>query len=168
MSEAGASTNGVMRRSGRGRSRSSGKSSLRRRSRLASRAELSDENRPLLYAEYGDPKAPNVTLVFALVHGDENTPLYLGLRLAHWLKENESVPEKHARYPRADGESRWFLSSPRTSGQRARRRRESQFRHAGLAGLRASLLGDQVSQGSAPLSRATSRAPSRKRFFKKS
>jgi protein MpaA len=49
------------------------------------------EGRPLLYAEYGDPNATNVTLIFALVHGDENTPLYIGLKLSHWLKENEKV-----------------------------------------------------------------------------
>ena len=47
------------------------------------------EHRPLLYGEFGDPKATNVTLVFALVHGDEVTPLYIGLQLSHWLKTNE-------------------------------------------------------------------------------
>ena len=51
----------------------------------------STEGRLLPYAEYGDKQAPNVTLVFALVHGDENTPLYLSLRLAHWLTENEKA-----------------------------------------------------------------------------
>jgi protein MpaA len=47
------------------------------------------EGRPLVYAEFGDPKAKNVTLVFTMVHGDEITPLYLGLQLARWLEQNQ-------------------------------------------------------------------------------
>lgn len=47
------------------------------------------QGRPIPYAEFGDPKAANTTLVFAMVHGDEITPLFIGLQLAHWLKENE-------------------------------------------------------------------------------
>src|SRR5437762_2536893 len=39
------------------------------------------EERPLVYAEFGDPKAENTTLVLSMVHGDEVTPLYLGLQL---------------------------------------------------------------------------------------
>lgn len=48
------------------------------------------EGRALVYAEFGDPKAKNVTLVFSAVHGDEITPVYLGLKLAHWLNETEA------------------------------------------------------------------------------
>jgi protein MpaA len=46
------------------------------------------QGRPIVYSEFGDPEATNVTLVFAMVHGDEITPLYIGLELARWLKEN--------------------------------------------------------------------------------
>lgn len=49
----------------------------------------SAEGRPLVYAEFGDPEASNSTLVFTMVHGDENTPLYFGIQLAHWAKEHE-------------------------------------------------------------------------------
>ena len=43
--------------------------------------------RPLVYAEFGPLAAKNVTLVFASVHGDEITPLYLAIQLAIWLKD---------------------------------------------------------------------------------
>lgn len=46
------------------------------------------EGRPLLFAEFGDPSATNTTLVFSSVHGDEITPLYLGIEVAHWLVEH--------------------------------------------------------------------------------
>jgi protein MpaA len=46
---------------------------------------MSVEGRPLVYAEFGDPNAKNTTLVFTMVHGDEVTPLYLGVQLAHWM-----------------------------------------------------------------------------------
>jgi protein MpaA len=42
---------------------------------------------PLVYAEFGDPNSTNTTLIFSMIHGDEVTPLYLGLKLAHWLKD---------------------------------------------------------------------------------
>lgn len=45
---------------------------------------------PLVYATFGDPKSTNRTLVFSMVHGDENTPLYLGIQLAHWMREHTS------------------------------------------------------------------------------
>lgn len=45
------------------------------------------EGRPLVYAEFGDPQAENTTLVFATVHGDEVTPLYLGVQLSQWFKQ---------------------------------------------------------------------------------
>ena len=48
------------------------------------------EGRPLVYAEFGRPEAENTTLFLAMVHGDEGTPLYVGLRLAQWLAVNES------------------------------------------------------------------------------
>jgi protein MpaA len=42
---------------------------------------------PLIYAEFGDPKSANTTLVLSMVHGDEVTPLYIGLGMAHWARE---------------------------------------------------------------------------------
>lgn len=48
------------------------------------------QGRPLIYAEFGDPKAENTTLVFSSVHGDEITPIYIGFELVQWLKENEN------------------------------------------------------------------------------
>ncbi len=44
---------------------------------------------PLVHASFGDPNAKNTTLVFSMVHGDEVTPLYVGLKLAHWMRENQ-------------------------------------------------------------------------------
>lgn len=49
------------------------------------------EGRPLVYGEFGNPKSSNITLILSMVHGDEHTPLFLGLRLAKWLEDNESV-----------------------------------------------------------------------------
>jgi protein MpaA len=49
---------------------------------------VSVQGRPLLFAEFGDPDASNTTLVLSAVHGDEITPLYLGIELAHWLKDH--------------------------------------------------------------------------------
>lgn len=45
------------------------------------------QGRPLVYAEFGDPKSLNTTLIFSMVHGDEVTPLYIGFQLALWLKQ---------------------------------------------------------------------------------
>jgi protein MpaA len=45
--------------------------------------------KPIPVAQFGDPKATNTTLVISMVHGDENTPLYLVLKLAHYLVQNE-------------------------------------------------------------------------------
>jgi len=50
----------------------------------------SEEGRPLIYAEFGEPASPNKTLIFAMVHPDEITPLYLGFKLAHYFREHES------------------------------------------------------------------------------
>jgi protein MpaA len=56
------------------------------------------QGNPLVYAEYGNPEYANRTLVLTMVHGDENTPLYLGLKLAHWMveriKEHEAAGVK--------------------------------------------------------------------------
>ncbi|MEK6580575.1 MAG: M14 family zinc carboxypeptidase, partial [Bdellovibrionota bacterium] len=46
---------------------------------------------PLIYAEFGDPHAKNATLIFSGVHGDEVTPLYVGLQLAHWMKVHQGA-----------------------------------------------------------------------------
>lgn len=43
---------------------------------------------PLIYTEFGKADAPNTTLVLTMVHGDEVTPLYLGIQIAHWIREN--------------------------------------------------------------------------------
>lgn len=50
---------------------------------------LSEEGRPLIYAEFGEPSSPNKTLILSMVHPDEITPLYLGFKLAHFLRERE-------------------------------------------------------------------------------
>jgi len=50
---------------------------------------LSVQKRALVYAEFGDPKAEDVTLILTMVHSDEVTPLYLGLEMAHWLTEQK-------------------------------------------------------------------------------
>lgn len=70
--------------------------------------------RPLVYVEYGNPTAKNTTLILAMVHGDEVTPLYLGVQLIHWLKSN-SLPLDNSRVVVAplvnpDG----FFKKPRT------------------------------------------------------
>lgn len=49
---------------------------------------FSVEGRPLIYAEFGNPSGSNKTLILSMTHGDENTPLYVGLKMAYWLKEN--------------------------------------------------------------------------------
>lgn len=47
------------------------------------------QGRPLVYVEFGDLRAENTTLIFSTVHGDEVTPLYLGIQLAHWMRERQ-------------------------------------------------------------------------------
>jgi protein MpaA len=44
------------------------------------------QGRPLLYAEFGNPSTKNTTLILSAVHGDEITPVYLGVQLVRWLK----------------------------------------------------------------------------------
>src|ERR1700747_993166 len=46
------------------------------------------KGRPLMYMVYGDEKATNTTLIFAMVHADELTPLYVGFHIGAWAKEN--------------------------------------------------------------------------------
>ncbi len=70
--------------------------------------------RPLMLAEFGDPKATNVTLVLSMIHGDEVTPLFLGIELGHWLRQNPDAL-KDARVvlaPLVNPDS--FYSRPRT------------------------------------------------------
>jgi protein MpaA len=49
------------------------------------------QGRPLIHAEIGNPDSRNTTLVFSMVHGDEVTPLYLGLELLQWVQANRST-----------------------------------------------------------------------------
>ena len=46
--------------------------------------------KPIPVVEFGDPGATNSTLVVSMVHGDENTPLFLALRLARHLVQDEA------------------------------------------------------------------------------
>lgn len=50
---------------------------------------LSEEGRPLIYAEFGQPTSTNKTLILSMVHPDEITPMYLGFKLVHYLRERE-------------------------------------------------------------------------------
>ncbi len=72
------------------------------------------QGRPLVYAEFGDHNAENTTLIFSTVHGDEITPFYLAVQLAHWVKERQGQLVKTrvvvAPLVNPDG----FLSTPRT------------------------------------------------------
>jgi len=52
---------------------------------------VSVEGRPLMWAEFGDPSSTNKTLILSMVHPDEVTPLYLGFKVVHWLKEHEAT-----------------------------------------------------------------------------
>jgi protein MpaA len=74
----------------------------------------SEEGRPLIYAEFGEPTSKNKTLVLAMVHPDEITPLYLGFQLAHYLREHElDLKDAHvilAPFVNPDG----FFRNPRT------------------------------------------------------
>jgi protein MpaA len=49
------------------------------------------EGHPLVHAEIGNPHSKNTTLVFSMVHGDEVTPLYLGLELLQWVRMNRDT-----------------------------------------------------------------------------
>lgn len=56
----------------------------------------SSDGRPLVYAEVGNSKALNVTLILAMVHGDEVTPVYIAVKLAEWIKVHENeLKESH-------------------------------------------------------------------------
>lgn len=51
---------------------------------------LSEEGRPLIFAEFGEATSPNKTLILAMVHPDEVTPLYLGFKLAQYFRDHEA------------------------------------------------------------------------------
>jgi protein MpaA len=52
------------------------------------------EGRPLIYVEFGDAQASNTSLILSMVHGDEITPLFIGLQLVQWMREHgKSVPD---------------------------------------------------------------------------
>lgn len=51
------------------------------------------ENRPLVYAEFGNPTAANRTLILSMVHPDEIVPLYMGLKLIKLLENNPKLYE---------------------------------------------------------------------------
>ncbi len=72
------------------------------------------QGRPLVYAEFGDPNSKNTTLIFSMAHGDEITPLFLGIQLAHWMKENaKRFPKTHVIIaPLVNPDS--YLRKPRT------------------------------------------------------
>ena len=53
------------------------------------------ESRPLIYAEFGNPKSVNRTLILSMVHPDEITPLYLGFQIAQWMQENSKRLKDH-------------------------------------------------------------------------
>ncbi len=48
------------------------------------------QGRPLVYSEFGDLHSKNITLIFSTVHGDEITPLYLGIQIARWLTDHRN------------------------------------------------------------------------------
>lgn len=52
------------------------------------------DGRPLVFAEFGDPGSVNTTLIMTMVHGDEITPLYLGVELVHWMVVHHALYEK--------------------------------------------------------------------------
>jgi protein MpaA len=77
-------------------------------------AGQSTEGRPLIYSEFGNSDSKNTTLIFSLVHGDEITPLYLGMQIAQYIKRHKSnYPDSHiivAPLVNPDG----FFRQPRT------------------------------------------------------
>lgn len=52
--------------------------------------------KPIPTARFGDPSAMNTTLVMGMIHGDENTPLYLVLQLARYLSDKEDLFKKNS------------------------------------------------------------------------
>lgn len=56
---------------------------------------VSTEKKPLLYAEFGNEKSTNRTLILSMVHPDEVTPLYLGFQISIWIKENSINLKDH-------------------------------------------------------------------------
>jgi protein MpaA len=54
----------------------------------------SSQGRALVFADFGDKNSENTTLVLSTVHGDEVTPLYIAIQLAHWLNDHQAELEK--------------------------------------------------------------------------
>ncbi|MBL7716395.1 MAG: hypothetical protein JNL01_13090 [Bdellovibrionales bacterium] len=50
--------------------------------------------RPLVYTVLGNENATEATLILTMVHADEITPLYIGLELVNWLKNQKDLLEK--------------------------------------------------------------------------
>lgn len=50
--------------------------------------------RPLVYTVMGNADVQDTTLIITMVHSDEITPLYIGLELANWLKDQKELLEK--------------------------------------------------------------------------
>jgi protein MpaA len=50
---------------------------------------MSVEGRPIVFADFGDAKTTNTTLILSTVHGDEVTPLYVGIQIAHWIHDHQ-------------------------------------------------------------------------------
>ena len=72
------------------------------------------EGRPIVYAEFGDKNSENTTLIFSSVHGDEITPVYLGVELVNYLRDHSANLKKYhvvvAPLVNPDG----FFKRPRT------------------------------------------------------
>lgn len=77
---------------------------------------ISVRGRALVYAEFGNPSAENVTLILSGVHGDELTPQFFGFMLAEWMLDHAQVKElQNARVviaPLVNPDS--FFKKPRT------------------------------------------------------
>ena len=44
----------------------------------------------MVYVVFGEENATNTTLILSMVHGDEVTPLYVGVRVFQWIRNNIS------------------------------------------------------------------------------
>lgn len=54
---------------------------------------LSVKGKPLVYFDLGDPKAENTTLILSMIHSDEITPLYVGIKTIFWIsKRIKAIP----------------------------------------------------------------------------
>ena len=69
--------------------------------------------RPLVYTELGNLSSKNVTLIFSTIHGDEITPLYIAIQLAHFLRnKNKTLDAKVILAPLVNPDG--FFHSPKT------------------------------------------------------